>query len=124
VKRARPVFLDLTKIALPVTAIISIFHRISGIIMFLAVPLLIAAFDYSLTSTSNFTQLQVWFASPVGKFLIWGVVSLFIYHAIAGLRHLLHDMGLGESLAMGRMTAYATVVISLILIALLGIWLW
>ena len=56
--------------------------------------------------------------------MLWGVLSALLYHLVAGIRHLLMDAGLGESLEGGRLGAKILIVIAVVLIVLLGVWIW
>ena len=123
-KEKRPVFLDLTKIRFPPPAIVSILHRASGVIVFLLIPLLLWLLGASLASEAQFQQLQTTLEQPGLRFFVWVVVSGLLFHLIAGIRHLIMDMGLGESLPVGRATAYVVIFLAAILIILTGIWLW
>ena len=123
-KTDRPVNLDLTTIKLPIPALASILHRISGILMFLGLPILLLMLHYSLRSEQDFANVQSYLDLFIVKFIVWGIVSAFIYHIVAGLRHLIADLGLGESLAAGRITAKVTLIGSALLIILAGLWLW
>lgn len=120
----RPKNLNLFTIHQPVPAIVSILHRISGFILFLVIPLLLWGLRLSLASQQDFDQLREYLSSPVAKIIIWGCLAAFIYHFVAGIRHLLLDMNIGVELKGGRLSAVLTIIISIILIALVGIWLW
>jgi succinate dehydrogenase / fumarate reductase cytochrome b subunit len=124
VKNHRPKNLNLLTISMPIPAIVSILHRISGIILFLAIPLLLWGLRLSLQSEQDFISVHQFLTTPIMKFIIWGCLSAFFYHFVAGIRHLLMDIHIGEELKSGRLTAYLTLGISGILIILTGIWLW
>ncbi len=123
-KAHRPVNLNLFTIKFPIPAIISILHRLSGVLLFLAIPLLLWMLDQSLQSRDSFMQLQTTLALPIVKLVIWLILSAMIFHLLAGVRHLLMDMSFGESLQGGRCTAWSVTLLSIILIVLLGYWLW
>ncbi|MGO2232574.1 succinate dehydrogenase, cytochrome b556 subunit [Marinomonas sp. UCMA 3892] len=123
--KKRPVNLDILTISMPLTAIVSILHRITGIILFVGLAFLFYAFDLSLESQEGFDQvvnaLQTNF---LVKFVIWGVVSALMYHFVAGVKHLFMDMGYFEELESGRSAAIANIVIAVVLIVLAGVWIW
>ena len=108
--------LDLTTIRFPITAISSILHRITGVILFLFIPLLLWALGTMLISTEGFAKVESCFANPIVKFINWGLLSCLLYHVVAGIRHLLMDMGIGESKTGGKRGAQLVLVISAILI--------
>lgn len=119
----RPKNLNLSTIRFPVPAIISILHRLSGFALFLFIPFLLWIFSYSFTE-SGFETLQQWFATLYFKLLFWVFFAAYIVHLVAGLRHLLSDIGIGDSLRSGKLSAQFAIILSLLLIILAGIWLW
>lgn len=123
-KNQRPVNLNLFTIRFPIPAIASILHRISGILLFLAIPLMLWGLQLSLASQSDFDSLHDLFTTPLAKLMIWGLLSAFFYHFIAGIRHLLMDINVGVELKSGRMTAFITIILAIALSVLTGVWLW
>ncbi|MGE7959637.1 succinate dehydrogenase, cytochrome b556 subunit [Pseudomonas sp. NPDC089530] len=95
VNSQRPVNLDLRTIKLPVTAYTSILHRISGVILFVSLAIMLYALDKSLSSEEGFGQVKACLTSPLAKLVIWGILSALLYHLVAGVRHLIMDMGIG-----------------------------
>jgi succinate dehydrogenase / fumarate reductase cytochrome b subunit len=124
VNNQRPKNLNLFTIRFPIPAIVSILHRISGFILFLLIPFMLWALQLSLTSEQNFDDIHQTLTSPCMKFIIWCSLSAFIYHFIAGIRHLLMDIHIGEGLKSGKIAAILTLIISALFIILTGIWLW
>jgi|TARA_R110000744_G_scaffold2123_3_gene8437 succinate dehydrogenase / fumarate reductase cytochrome b subunit len=125
VNKKRPVNLDISTISMPVTAIVSILHRITGIILFVGLAFLFYAFDLSLESQEGFDQVvNALQTSFLAKFIIWGVVSALMYHFVAGVKHLFMDLGHFEELESGRSAAVANLVIAAVLIVLAGVWIW
>jgi succinate dehydrogenase / fumarate reductase, cytochrome b subunit len=123
-RKTRPVNLNLFTIRFPATAISSILHRISGVLLFIFLFFLMWSFSCSLKSPDCFEGVKTCFSHPLCKFFIWVFLSSLIFHLVAGIRHLLMDMGLGEERQSGRVGAYLVMIISAILIVLLGISLW
>jgi succinate dehydrogenase / fumarate reductase cytochrome b subunit len=124
VKDKRPVNLDIGTMRLPVTAWASITHRASGVFLFVGMAVLIWALDASLKSPESFAALQECLASPLAKLVIWAVVAGLIYHSLAGIKHLIMDFGIGETMEGGILGVRIVVVLSVILIALAGVWIW
>lgn len=122
--KERPVFLDLTKIKFPPMAIASILHRVSGVLLFVAVPLMLWALQLSLASSESFYILKQMLASPISKLITWALVTLLFYHLVAGVRHLIMDAGFGESLKAGRVGAYAVMALTVVFFVLAGFWIW
>ncbi len=121
--KKRPVNLDLGTIKLPITSYVSILHRASGVIMFFAVAVLLWLLEASLASEESFKALSNLLANPVCQVIIWGSLAALAYHAIAGIRHLIMDFGVGEdSFEAGRLSAWVAVVIAAVVIALITWW--
>jgi len=124
VKSQRPVNLDLRTIKLPITAITSILHRISGIILFVGVFFMLLALSKSLGSEEGFADVKATLTSPLAKFIAWGLLSALLYHLVAGVRHLIMDTGVGETLEGGKLGSKIIIAISVVLIILAGVWIW
>ena len=120
----RPVNLDLSTIKFPITALVSITHRVSGVFIFAGVAVLLWMLDSSLTSEEGFAAVQDALANPLCKLVIWAILAGLAYHLVAGVRHLIMDCGVGESLEGGRLGAKLVVVISVVLMILAGVWVW
>ena len=120
----RPKNLNLFTIHFPIAAIVSILHRISGVFLFLLLPFSLWLLSFSLTSFENFDLIKQWLSVSWVKFSLWLFLMPFLYHLTAGIRHLLMDIHLGDEKVSGRRMAQATLIVSIILIVLAGIWLW
>ena len=120
----RPVNLDLSTIKFPVTAIASITHRVTGVAIFLALPILLWMLDRSLASPESFADLKELMTSPLVKLVVWAILAVLLYHLVAGIRHLVMDAGVGERLEGGRRGAKLVFIISVVLILLVGGWIW
>lgn len=121
------VFQDLPTYRLPPAGIVSILHRISGAALFLLMPFIIWMFDTSVTSEITYEQftsvfvagvgvLPGWFMKLVALALIWS----YLHHFIAGVRHLWMDATHSVNLKQGRVSAIATLVLSIALTIVLG----
>lgn len=124
-KDNRPVNLDIGTIRLPITAYASILHRISGVAIFFGVAVLLYLLDNSLQSEQGFAEVKTMLADKLlMKGVVWLVLCGFIYHACAGVKHLIMDMGIGETLEGGKRGAVIVFVVSVILMVAAGVWLW
>lgn len=123
-KDNRPVNLNLTKIQLPITAYVSILHRASGVFIFIGLALLLCMLDQSLTSQESFDGLLTSMASLPAKAILWLVLTALAYHTFAGVKHLIMDLGVGESLEGGVMGARIVLATSVVAALLLGVWIW
>lgn len=120
----RPVNLDLTTIRLPITAISSILHRISGIFIFVGVAVLLWGLQQSLASEESFNQLKECMSGVFAKLVLWAILSGVIFHFVAGVKHLIMDLGIGETLEGGKNLSVAVFVVAAIGILLAGVWIW
>lgn len=123
-KNQRPVNLDISTIKLPITAIVSILHRVSGVFLFAGVAVLLWLLDGSLASEEQFVALQETLTQPVWQIVVWAVVAALAYHMVMGVRHLFMDCGIGESLKGGRLGAKLALAVAVVLIVLAGVWIW
>lgn len=119
----RPVNLNLMTVRFPVTAISSICHRVSGVVIFLGVPFALYALGKALESRSSYDELLVCLSSPLGLAAVWLMMVAMTYHVLAGVRHLLMDIGIGEKLRSGRFGAYLVLIAGVVLAVLEGAWL-
>lgn len=109
---------------LPVTAWASITHRATGVFLFAGIALMLWALDGSLADPAGFNALEETLAHPLLKLVIWAVVSALIYHALAGIKHLVMDMGFGETMAAGILGVRVVWALAAVLIVFAGIWIW
>ena len=107
----RPVYIDLRKINLPVSALISITHRLSGMyVFFITLPLMLALIYFSTESEDSFNDLSLFLKDY--KFILGLIVLSFCilwYHILSGVRHLLMDAHIGESLLASKYSAIFTI---------------
>jgi succinate dehydrogenase / fumarate reductase cytochrome b subunit len=102
-----PRYLNLFRIHLPITAVLSIGHRLSGVFLALSIPLLIYLLDLSLRGRAGYTAAASVFDSNGVKFLAAVAVWAFAHHALAGIRFLLLDLGVGIARPAARASAWS-----------------
>ncbi|GAB4568592.1 MAG: succinate dehydrogenase, cytochrome b556 subunit [Rhizobacter sp.] len=119
--------IEATQYKLPPAAVVSILHRVSGILMFLLMPFIIWMFDTSLTSEITYSQFTSVFVGGVGflpgwffKLVVLGLIWAYLHHFIAGLRHLWMDATHAVSKEFGRSSALVTLGLSIVLTLALG----
>ena len=122
--RNRPKHLALHLIKLPLPGVVSILHRISGLVLFLLLPLLLLMLQYSLRSIETYTRLLEVLQNPVIKLILLGTGWAFFHHFLAGIRYLAIDLDLGVGLAPARATSRLVLITSLALTVMWGVWLW
>ena len=118
---------DLPSYRLPAAGIVSILHRISGLIMFLLLPLLVWMFDTSVSSEISFAKFSAAFNVGLGfvpavlvKVVVLGLIWAYLHHLIAGVRHVYMDVCHAVTKEFGKSSAVFTLVVSLGLTAALG----
>ena len=109
---------------LPITAWASITHRASGVFLFAGIGVLLWALDASLSSQAGFDSLGESVAHPLFKLVLWAVVSALIYHSLAGIKHLINDTGVGETMAGGILGVRIVLALTIVLMVLAGAWIW
>jgi succinate dehydrogenase / fumarate reductase, cytochrome b subunit len=112
---------------LPPAGIVSILHRVSGVLMFLLMPFIIWMFDASVTSEVSYGVFKSAFAAGVGfipgwflKLVVLALIWAYLHHLIAGLRHLWMDATHAVTKQFGHTSAIATLAISVLLTLALG----
>lgn len=102
----RPVFLNLLQIRLPVTGVASFGHRLSGVLLFLLLPLALYLLELSLRDPHGFERAVTFAGSGplqfVGALALWW----FLHHLFAGIRFLLLDLDVGGGLPASRRSAW------------------
>ena len=118
---------DLPTYRLPAAGIVSILYRISGLIMFLLLPLIVWMFDTSVSSEISFAKFSAAFNVGLGfvpavlvKVVALGLIWAYLHHLIAGVRHVYMDVCHAVTKEFGKSSAIATLVLSLGLTAALG----
>ena len=125
VAKPRPVYLDLLHIRQPVPAIVSILHRISGALLFLAgIPLLLWAVQRALASPEGWGQMRATLSAPFAKVVLVVLAWAYFHHLIAGIRHLMMDLHIGMTLKPARQSAAISLVLALVLALGVAIKLW
>ncbi|EXJ13109.1 MULTISPECIES: succinate dehydrogenase, cytochrome b556 subunit [Nitrincola] len=123
--KKRPVNLDLQTIKLPITAITSILHRVTGVALFFGAIFAVYLLGLSLESEAGFAAASdLMNNSFLAKLIAWGLVSALLYHFVAGVKHLVMDLGHCEELESGKQAAKVTLIVAGVLVLLAGVWIW
>ena len=109
---------DLRNYRLPLAGKVSILHRISGLGLFLFLPLIMALIVSVFTSEQKFAVAQGIMANPLVKIVLLGLIWAILHHAVAGIRYILIDLHYKVSKEGGHQTAVVVLIISLALTAL------
>ncbi|MBI3430935.1 MAG: succinate dehydrogenase, cytochrome b556 subunit [Hydrogenophilales bacterium] len=118
---ARPVYLNLLRIHLPLTGWVSILHRVSGALLFAALPFAVWALSVSLSGEAGFRRMADTLVHPLVRLLVLLLVWAFAHHVLAGLRHLALDAHWGMDLKRARQSSLA-VLLAGGLVALIAAW--
>lgn len=110
--KKRPKNLDLTTINLPLPGKVSILHRVSGVGLFLCLPLLLWLFSASLTSPETFAAFKSVFSNLLVKAVLAGLIWAFVHHFCAGIRFLLLDLHIGIEKEAARKSAGMVLAVS------------
>jgi len=113
----RPVYLNLFQIRLPITGMVSFAHRVSGFLLFLAIPVSVYIFGLSLTSEAGFAQSLQMLQQPVVQLVLLILVWAFAHHLLAGIRYLCLDFDIGIDKAGSRISALIVIISELSIIA-------
>ena len=118
---------DLPSYRWPLAALVSGAHRLSGVLMFLLLPLILWLFDKSVSSEISFGQFSAAFSAGLGifpgwfiKLIVLALIWAYLHHLFAGMRHLYMDVSHKTSKEFGRQSAAATLVASILLTLVLG----
>ena len=125
VVKPRPIYLNLFAIRQPIPAVVSILHRISGALLFLAgIPALLWFVERTLASPEGFERAMGPLTTPFGKLVLLALVWSYLYHLLAGLRHLALDVHAGIRLSPARSSAAIVLVLSVLIAVILAVRLW
>ena len=111
----RPFFLNLLKIRLPISGVVSIMHRVSGVLMFVCIPLVIYLLELSLRNGPGFEQVAHWLTQPLGKLIVLLLIAALLHHLFAGIRFLLIDFDIGLGKSQSLRSAWLVIIIEVLL---------
>lgn len=122
--RKRPKNLNLLTIRLPINAVVSILHRISGMVLFLVLPFLLWAMRASLQSVDSYAMLAHVLQHWVFKLILIGFAWAFSHHFFAGLRHLGQDVHWMSTLQKARFFSRLVLVFSALSVLVFAVLIW
>ena len=115
----KPIYLNIFQFRFPFTAIVSILHRISGVILFILIPFLLYSLELVLDTKETYSLfLDYIYSSKLIRLSVWFCALAFFYHTVAGIRHLLMDFGKFES----KLSANISGKVIFILVIIFAIW--
>ena len=113
----RPVYLNLFRIRLPTTGIVSFAHRVSGVFLFLAIPFSIYLLDLSVTSAQGFEHSMQLLQRPVMQLILLILAWALVHHFLAGIRYLFLDFDIGIDKAGSNKSAWSVIIIEVCIMA-------
>jgi succinate dehydrogenase / fumarate reductase cytochrome b subunit len=123
-KKPRPIWYNLSPANLPAPGLLSILHRISGILLFLALVWMLYLLDLSLASEGGFEHVKSYTAHPIVKLALLVLSWAFLHHFCAGIRYLFLDMQKGIDLPAARATSFTVFAVSIILTLVAAVLIW
>jgi len=108
----RPVYLDLFRIHLPLAGWVSVLHRISGALLFVAMPLGVWGLSVSLSGEDGFKRMADCFSLPLARLFLLLLVWALAHHGFAGLRHLALDVHWGVDQQRARQSSAAVLLVT------------
>ena len=101
----RPIYLNLFAFSFPITAIVSILHRLTGLLLFILIPVFLCMLQSAL--------FYMYVLASFGlSLLVWAALTAVIYHLFAGIRHLCMDLGFAESKKAARVTSFIVLIVT------------
>jgi len=120
----RPKFLNLLRIHLPVTGMNSFAHRVSGALLFLAVPLFIYCFNLSIRDAASFEKLSSLLTTPIFKLMLTMLAWAIGHHLLAGIRFLLTELDITTALKSARIACWFINIAGVIIFLYVGYRIW
>jgi succinate dehydrogenase / fumarate reductase cytochrome b subunit len=123
-QKNRPKNLNLFTIRMPINALVSILHRVTGCVLFLILPLLLLLLQMSLSSAEHYQTVLSIFNSPFSKLMFFGLAWAFFHHFFAGIRHLAMDVHWMTTLMKARLTSKVVLALGVLATLAMAVKLW
>jgi succinate dehydrogenase / fumarate reductase cytochrome b subunit len=120
----RPKNLNLFTIKLPINAVVSILHRVSGVGLFLSIPLILLSFQSLVHSESSYLTITGWLNNWFVKLLLIGLAWAFFHHFFAGIRHLFQDIHWMTSLKNARLSSRILLYLVAVSTVIFAVFIW
>lgn len=123
--KTNPVDIQFGKFSWPITAIASITHRISAVIIWVGLGVVLGCIYFATQSAESFEQLAELITDYfIGQFIVWGLLTAFGYYCMGTLKHLIQDMGYCEDFSSGKVISWVAIALGVLLSILAGIYVW
>jgi succinate dehydrogenase / fumarate reductase, cytochrome b subunit len=123
-KTERPVYLSLTQFRWPLSALASITHRVTGVVLFAAPAYLLWLLGMAVASPESFDQAVALMAQPLAKLATIALLAVLAFHIFAGFKHLIMDFHHWDSLEGGHRASIGVFILTAVATVLAGVWLW
>ena len=121
----RPKNLDFTTMKLPIMGVASILHRVSAVIIWVALIFFLPLLYISLGSEDGFNSIKTFMTeSFVAQFFLWGFLTAFGYYMLGGIKHIIQEFGYFETLEGGTAISQVAIGLGIVLSLLSGYWIW
>jgi len=117
----RPVFLNLFRIHLPVTAVLSLAHRGTGVLLFLLIPGLIYLLGLSLESPQGYQQVLSLVEEPLWRSVLILIAWFLAHHLFAGIRYLLIDIDIGIDTVISRHSSWMVIIAGIVVMLITSV---
>ncbi|ESQ16850.1 MAG TPA: succinate dehydrogenase, cytochrome b556 subunit [Chromatiaceae bacterium] len=117
---SRPVFLQLTQIKLPISALVSILHRVSGVLMIISMPIFAILFAQALQGPEGFAASAAFLNNPLVKLGLFFLGWALLHHLFTGIRYVIIDLGFGVDLPVARTTGWTAFGAALVMTIVVG----
>jgi succinate dehydrogenase cytochrome b subunit len=111
----RPVYLNLFRLHLPLMGWVSFLHRVTGVLLFLALPICLYLLQLSLSGQNGYQVASAILGRPLARLVTWLTVASLATHTLGGLRHLAMDLQFGVERNLGRLSARLVLLAGLII---------
>lgn len=123
--KSRPVDIQLLKFGWPVTAIASILHRITAVIIWVGLGIGIATICYAAQSPEAFDAVADTINNHfLAQFVVWGLLTAYGYYCMGTIKHLIQDMGYFEEFEGGKFISWTALALGILLSILAGVYVW
>jgi succinate dehydrogenase / fumarate reductase cytochrome b subunit len=121
----RPVNLDLMTVRLPISAYASILHRVSAVIVWVGLAVLLALASFALASEASYIELsELLQTNFLLQFVVWGFLTALGYYCVATSKHIIQDLGFFEDKAGGKFISTLVLVLGAVIALLAGVYVW
>ncbi len=108
----------------PITAISSILHRITGLLILVIIPVYLIFFMMAFESPAQLEWVRHFLCDTLFSLITWLGLAAASYHVLAGVRHIIMDLGFCEQMGCAKATSILVLILGVIIAVFWGIWLW